>query len=87
MTLVWIVSYLINDGEQVEGHKTAVEASDILSASCRTRTHIYNNFDPRKVRFLITDIGLADDKSREHIGKVLDDPLALDWPSDLEVRR
>jgi len=84
---VWMASYLINDGNDVKGYKTAVEGSQILAAAYRTQVHITENFDPRTTRYFITDIGLADEESRVHVGEVIRDWMALEWPEDLEVKK
>ena len=84
---VWIADYLINDGNEVKGYKTVVEGNQILTAAYRTQVHITENFDPRNTRYFITDIGLAGEDARIHIGKVLEDGLAIEWPEELEVER
>ena len=81
---IWIVSFLIksgiNDAEPAKGYRTAVSGRYLGEANFKANDFIRSEFETAIDKYFISNISLADQESEQHIGELMDDPFADEWP-------
>lgn len=81
--MYWIGSYLIRDEDgDVTAFSTAVKAGNITIAVSEVANFILKEY-PVRDKYIITDIGIADDDAAERVGRSWVDPLVDErWPEE-----